>query len=499
MVVGTLAVVALLSRGLWHWYVEMTTLGHRRSGAIAALPVVVLGGAALVLLVARARGWIRSGVFMVLFALVLVAELVAFARPIPTVVDRGERLVATESHGIVVATLEPGERLAGHRTSFYPSSTQIFGIEALGGQTLKSAGYRALIEAVAPTAFSVEGGGTAGYPALQLEVSPALPLWDALGVGVWAMQPSTPPPGPRIDPPDPMVRVDASGVELEGSVLVPEGGLRAVVFDSFMVHADGRLTVTVEVGDEVLETTVRRDEGTLDVAHLLVVTVAGEHLAGGETATVRARGSGTIGGLDLGVGADGRLVVGSVGGADDGLHVIGTGPVTLLERHRAAPFRLHDAATVEAEVAVAAGLVVARPDLAGAVVVDRAVGLPTVPDRAADLRVTAVEVEQSRMTVAVDTDRNALLVLPVADYPGWVATVDGVELETVTADAALLGVVVPAGVHTVDVRFEPDGLGLAVAVFVVTAVVAAGWWLGGGRGRRPVSAGSDRDFTTSDG
>lgn len=497
-VIVVVLVVSALGPGLWRWFDQATALGHRRSVGVAALPVLATGAVAFVLLGARWRGRLRPATFMVLFPVVLVVELLAFARPVPTVVDRGERLVATASHDVVAANLGPGERLAGHRTSFYPSTTQLFGVEALGGQTLKSAGYRALIEAVAPTAFSVDGGGTPTYPALQPEVSPTLPVWDALGVGVWAMQPWTPPPGEIEGPPAPMVRVDAVGPGLEGSVVVPPGGLRAVVFDAFRSAADGRLVVTVEVDGEVLETTVRRDEGVLGVAGLLSVAVPGEHLSPGAVAVVRARGTGPIGGLDLGVGVDGRLVVGTIGGGDDGVRVVATGPVTLLARDRAKAVRLHDAALVEPDVEAAAGLVVARPDLAGPVVVDTAVDLPSVPDPEAVLRVAAVEIEPSRIRVEVQTDRAALLVVPVADYPGWVATVGGRRVDLVTADAALTGVPVPAGTHEIVVSFAPEGLGSAMAVFGLTAGFGALLWWGTGRaGRR--SAGHRRDFASVDG
>lgn len=479
------AVGVLLLPSTWSWYHDMVRLGHRRTTAVAALPFVALGGLALALLVARSRRWLSASAFTVAFGVVLVAELLTFARPIPTVVDRDERLRETAAHEVAAAALDPGERLAGHRTTFYPASTQVFGIEALGGQTFKSPGYRALIELVADDAFRVEGGGTPTYPALQPHVEADLALWDALGVGVWAMEPFNPPPGPRLEPDAPFAFVDAAAGDLTGSVVIPDGGLRAVLLEAVVMPAAGRLTIVVEAEGERVETTVRRDDGVLGNRYVLPVPVVGEHLEVGAVARVRAHVTGDGGSLELGVDADGELVVGSIAGSDDGLRLIHAGSVTVFERERAAPFRLHDAAVVEPDLDRAAAAVVARAEVQGQpVVVDEAIGLPAKPDPSARLDIVSVDVEQSRLEVVVDTDRDALLVVPVADYPGWTATVDGTDLRLVTADGVLTGVVVPAGEHTVVLRFSPDGVGRSIAIAALTAVAALGWFAGSRRERR---------------
>lgn len=485
-VVALAAVIGILMLpAAWHWLEDMRVLGHRRTTAIAAWPVLVLGAAALALLGARARGHLKARMFTMAFGAVLIAELLAFAMPIPTVAGRSERLVATPVHAEVADLLEPGERLAGHGTTFYPSSTQIFGIEALGGQTLKSAGYRALVETVSPRAFRVEGGGTPTYPALQPEVDPTLAVWDALGVGVWSLDPFTAPPGPRTDLTEAPILADATAGELVGTVVVPEGGLRAVVIDALIERADGRLHVTVQVGELVIDTTIRRDEGWIDVRHPVVIAIAGEHLPSGATASVTVRGSGPSGGLDVGVTSDRQLVLSTVGWADDGTRVVSTGPVTILERLNAAPFRLHDAAIVEPDLGAAAAAVVGRASLDGAAaVVAEEVDLPTEADPRARLEIVATTVEPDAITASVSTDRRALLVVPLPDYPGWSAVVDGVPADVVLADAALAAVVVPPGDHVVELRFRPDGVTSAIAVFVLTGVVAlALWFMPLGRGR----------------
>ncbi len=68
---------------------------------------------------------------------------------------------------------------------------------------------------------------------------------------------------------------------------------------------------------------------------------------------------------------------------------------------------------------------------------------------------TIVTYQSDRVTVHVETDRRAYLVLADTDYPGWVATVDGSETPIATADGIFRAVSVPAGTHTVEFRFNP--------------------------------------------
>jgi len=67
----------------------------------------------------------------------------------------------------------------------------------------------------------------------------------------------------------------------------------------------------------------------------------------------------------------------------------------------------------------------------------------------------------------VETDTPALLVLSDTFYPGWRATVDGRPVPIYQTNAALRGVLVPAGAHRVEMHFRPRtlqiGLGLAAA------------------------------------
>jgi hypothetical protein len=82
--------------------------------------------------------------------------------------------------------------------------------------------------------------------------------------------------------------------------------------------------------------------------------------------------------------------------------------------------------------------------------------------------------ERNRVTVDVDADRPALLVLAEAWYPGWRATVDGKDAAVVPANAWMRAVAVPAGQHTVIFHYRPRWLPVGLALTLAASLAA---WL----------------------
>jgi hypothetical protein len=79
----------------------------------------------------------------------------------------------------------------------------------------------------------------------------------------------------------------------------------------------------------------------------------------------------------------------------------------------------------------------------------------------------------------VETDAPALLVLSDTFYPGWRATVDGTPVPIYQTNAALRGVLVPAGAHRVEMHFRPHslliGLGLSgTGLFTIALIIVWG-------------------------
>jgi len=86
-------------------------------------------------------------------------------------------------------------------------------------------------------------------------------------------------------------------------------------------------------------------------------------------------------------------------------------------------------------------------------------------------------IERSLNRVVLDATLNApgLLVLAEVFYPGWKCFVDGKETKIHRANYVLRGVVVPAGRHRVEFRFDPLSFRIGVWISVATLVVVSAW------------------------
>jgi hypothetical protein len=94
----------------------------------------------------------------------------------------------------------------------------------------------------------------------------------------------------------------------------------------------------------------------------------------------------------------------------------------------------------------------------------------------------AVEVKSERpvpelLRASVTTPAAGLLVVNQTFFPGWRLRVDGVERTPIRVDHALLGVVVPAGHHEVELRYRPAsftaGAALSLAALAAIALLLA--------------------------
>ena len=83
-------------------------------------------------------------------------------------------------------------------------------------------------------------------------------------------------------------------------------------------------------------------------------------------------------------------------------------------------------------------------------------------------------IEDGRVELVVETDAGGYLVLSDTFYPGWRATVDGVEVPVHRTDVALRGIVVPAGRHAVIFDFAPTSLYVGAALSAVGVLLVSG-------------------------
>lgn len=84
------------------------------------------------------------------------------------------------------------------------------------------------------------------------------------------------------------------------------------------------------------------------------------------------------------------------------------------------------------------------------------------------------EYRNNEITLEASTSHDGFLVLSEIFYPGWKAYLDGSETEIYRTNYHLRGMFVPAGSHTVEVRFEPatfrNGLWISLATLLVCGV-----------------------------
>ena len=104
----------------------------------------------------------------------------------------------------------------------------------------------------------------------------------------------------------------------------------------------------------------------------------------------------------------------------------------------------------------------------------------SLPDIAAKRRSTALNIRSFRQTCidgTIQLNQRSVLVLQTPFDPGWHAFQDGRVAQVLKADFGLLGVVLNAGGHTVELRYRPPFLYAGAAVSVVSLLIfAASLW-----------------------
>src|SRR5947207_2367146 len=104
----------------------------------------------------------------------------------------------------------------------------------------------------------------------------------------------------------------------------------------------------------------------------------------------------------------------------------------------------------------------------------------SLPDIAAKRRRTALNIRsfrETRIDGTIQLNQRSVLVLQTPFDPGWHAFQDGRAAQVLKADLGLLGVVLDAGQHTVELRYRPPFLYAGAAVsFVSLLIFAASLW-----------------------
>ena len=122
--------------------------------------------------------------------------------------------------------------------------------------------------------------------------------------------------------------------------------------------------------------------------------------------------------------------------------------------------------------------------------------LPQLPGGTVSPQATAnlISYTDNQIEVATSAQTPTILVLSEINYPGWVATVDGVKTPIHTADFLLRGMILPVGSHRVEMHYTAPGARYGAMISLFSLLLVAGLGVYAHRARRkagPFRAASD--------
>jgi len=395
------------------------------------------------------------------------AEALAFALPFWPRVDRDLFYPRTAAHAELQGRLG-GDRLVGAGGALYPGTTTFYGIRSLSTNhpLPQIRAWEDLIRVADPEAFARSPVSPSLEPRKAVAASPVL---DRLAVRYFV----TPPTrvfGRRV--PVPALGADVIGPGRSVRTVVPGGPIRGIVV---------RLSGAAGLGPESrVMAELRDDRG--EVVGRGSQFVFSRNVPGDlQVPVVEPRCSGVACPsrytLDLQMAGPGRVVLDASDSSsaplsvivpgDDGLRVDVVENVVGYRRLHALP-RIRWAARarvildadarieVLAEGASPEEVILSRAGPAGS-------GLP------ADLDVQ----EDGGDTILVMVDAAGPGYLVVADplLPGWEASVDGSPASLRAADHGVAAVLVPEGEHHIELRHDPPGWRLGIAISAVSALI----------------------------
>jgi len=438
----------------------------------SVLPLIAFVVAAGVAVVAWRWGRGRT-LLLAALPIIVVVEALAVVIPFWPRIPRSEFYPVTPVHAYL-GDHQGEERVFLQGRTLEPGATLFYGIRSVATHQFFAPTWKEALRRVDSNAFVrqtfpmfVRDPGEGAQVATS-------PLLDRLSARYYVADPLIPVIGAAAGLGEPSRSVALpAGEPIE--VAAPAGELRALRLwlasrYGERTRAELRATVLSPAGAELAKGTLRADDrrvrlGVLDIALPQIDAPAGS--------VVRLELDAPGG--EIRVGADRRgVILSPVRAADDGLRTVFTDGAVVYERQRALPrFRWATHTRVVADPT-------ARLDaLAAGVPADTVV--LSAPGQKVDGRPATVGVREGdgdEFRIDVRAEGAGYLVVADALQDGWTASVDGHEQPLVAADHAVAAVHVPAGDHSVVLRYEPRGWRAGRAVSIVAALVLvglAGW------------------------
>lgn len=374
-----------------------------------------------------------------------------------------------------------------------PGTGSYYQLRSLGGHTFQTTQWKQLLTAIDPKAYV-----TPTYSSLSpddLQTAAVSPLMDRLAVKYIVSDPSFPIVGTTEAGAKAAGTTELSGGHPSISTASFTGPVRGLSFTGPSTAAAGpkglelSVAIVADAGGATLAKTttwVQQLSGVRDVA------LEGESISAGTSWHAVITVTGESAPLGVAETSAGTAAVDLVRPADDGLSIVHTGDATIYARS-GADDRVHWASTarvVTSEAARVAELKSAALPASTVLLSAPAAGASTATPastRSAAAATATVHAEPTGDRVdetVAHVDAAAAGWLVVEDSlqrPGWSATVDGKPAQLVAADNAGGAVRVPAGEHTVVLRYETPGLraGLLLtgATFLGAVVIVLLWLL----------------------
>jgi hypothetical protein len=374
----------------------------------------------------------------------------------------------TATHDFLARTMG-GERYASIGMAMMPGSNSAYRLRSVGGHSFHTKEWKELLEAVDPDSFGTETFSTLTPGGLERSVDS--PILDRLGVRYLVSPPRVVVGDLEAAPAAPSSVAATDSVPVRSNTL--DGPLRGLTLDlrSYATSADG-VTVDVEIVDvagNVLTSTSTWYEA---VSGPWTIAVAGEELDTAWSARVTFEGLDQpllVGGVD-----EQTIAIGVLRPREDGLRTVHTGDATVYERKHAMP-RVRwasEPAVIPIDEQVAAMESGSVADDAVVFAASEELDLPD-PGSTADITVSETAIDTTSYRVDAD-GAGWLLIEDSFGRPGWSATVDGRDAAILTADHAAGAVFVPAGEHSVEVRYRTPGLPHGIWVSVAAIFVLVG-------------------------
>ena len=408
---------------------------HRAGGRPARVGRAALGVGAVVVLVA-----------------VTVGQALSYVVPYWPRSDRATYYPTTDTHQFLADNLGD-DRYVGTADAMPQGTNSSYRLRALGGHTFINAELAALLAAVpsnavkAPTQVFVSAtAADARSPVLDrlagryFVTSPRDPVLGRTQSALTDFTATSLRPGEALDVPVPVAGpLRAVGVTPVGAVPPPGTDTWVSVAvrdaDGRTVAEGRRLTVGMVPGEPFL---IPVPEGQVPPGTALTASL-----------TLHAPTSVPVAALAA------TAAITAVAAEDDGLRLVHAGSSVIYERLTTLPrVRWASSTLVEPDRQRRVDLIASGALPADQVVLNQPG--PAATGQAATVSVDTDDPDAITVTVAADGD--GYLVVADAIAAGWTATVDGHPTELRAADQAVVAVAVPAGTHTVVLRYtEPYG------------------------------------------